>query len=191
MNIYRTTQGITMEEQNRQIDRIEQITKCNMEDQSFYMGFNKRVAIRERVLIMNHHRVLIHKVKQKWPNVPIAEVSYAALILASKAVYAERQKMLKLDFSDLELEEIRDVSIKKIELHIDKVFSRDSPQREKLLKVWGDIKELRKLKRKKASSFQGISVYVKKVHKLDVGQSTIWKLWNELEVNNNQKLGEK
>jgi len=170
-----------VDQQNRQIDRTEMVTKCNMEDQAFFMGFMKRSSIRVRVEILDRHRVLIHKVIKKWPGLAKEEASYSALILANKAVHGEKQDLLSLNFDGMSLDDIRDVTLKKVELHIDKVFKRDRPQREKLMKHWGDVKMLRALNKKKVSSFKAIAKYLKRVHSCDVGSTLIFDTWHELE----------
>jgi len=182
MNIYRThNKGKTVYEQNRQIDRTEMVTKCNMEDQTFFMGFFKRSSIRVRVEIMARHKVLIHKVIKQWPKLAKEEASYSALVLANKAVYGEKQGLSSLNFDGMSLDDIRDVTIKKVELYIDKVFIRDRSQREKLLKNWGVVTKLKKSKKRNVSSFKGIARYLKKEHNFKVGSTLIFDTWHELE----------
>ena len=172
-----------MEEQNRQIDRIEQMTQCNMEDQSFFMRYQTRMSIRLRAVVMKKHKTLIHKVRSKWPGYPMEEVSYAAMILAIKAVYAEKEQIVKLDFSDLSLVEIRNVTVRKVQLHIDKVFVRDRPKQEELLGVFGEIKMLRSLRKtqSKVGSYVAISEYLEKQHDIFADQSTVWRVWRDIE----------
>ena len=176
-----------MEEENQQIDRIETITKCSMKDQKFYRGYMKRASIRLNVNIMNHHRKLLFKLKEQWSEMSNEELSYAALILANKRVYAEKEKILSLDFSDLTLEDIRNLTVKKIELHLDTVFVRNRPKREELLAVWGDVKLVHALNKKGISSFVGLSRFLLKHHKIKVVPSTIHRLWKELEENDIKK----
>ena len=190
MNIYRThNKGKIVDKQNRQIDRTEMVTKSNMKDQSFYIGFMKRSSIRARIKIMDRHRVLIYKVKQKWPELSRDEASYCALVLASKAVYAEKQDLSSLNFDGMTLDNIRDVTIKKVELHVDKVFARDKSQREKLLGYWGDVQMLKATGKRGVSSYSGIKRYLQKEYNCDVGTTLIFDTWHELE--NDKTKGDK
>ena len=172
-----------MEEQNRQIDRIELMTQSNMKDQTFYLRYQSRMSIRLRTDVMQKHNKLMHKVRSRYPDYSKEEVSYAAMILAIKVVYAEKEQIVKLNFSDLSLDEIRNVTVKKIELHIDKVFVRDRPKQEELFSVLGEIKLLRSYRetQSKVGSYEAISQYLKKEHDISADASTIWRFLRNME----------
>jgi hypothetical protein len=162
---------------NDKIDEIEKHSKVNLETQSALIRFLARLDIDTRLLVFKQHRKILFMFRDMRIDGSIEMFSYVAFLLAVKQVYADQQKIKSLNFEGMTLDEIRDLSIQKAELFLNKKFTRNKPKREQLLRHWGTIKVLRE----KGLSFRDISLYLDKNNKLNIAHSTIYALWNELE----------
>lgn len=170
-----------MPDQELQRKNIDRICKCNREDQDFLIRYFSRQPLTLKINVMERMKKLFHSLKQKFNNIQNDELSYAAIILAIRHVYALDKMFTKKKFEDLTLEEIRDISTIKIEQFEEMTLPSSAPKRDKLLHYWASVKQCRTLPGKKPMSFQKISKYLEKKYHFKVGHNLISEIWRELE----------
>jgi hypothetical protein len=136
------------------------------------------LPINAKLEVMSNHRKLLYKLKQMHDEVNIFIVSYSALLIALQIYKVERDKLNKLDISDLSLDEIRNITSQKAKLFMQKKF-RSQTKKERLLGYWAIVKTL---KADEQYSFRNIKKYLKKYHQFEVSYSLIAKVWNEIET---------
>ncbi|MFA5454780.1 MAG: hypothetical protein WC272_05625 [Sulfurimonas sp.] len=146
---------------------VRLLKKTDEEQKSILRAFAS-IPLESKVIIMELNRDVFYPLKQENKDVPLPILSYVAMILA---IEQYRDQTSGLD------KNVIDVRAKSF---------RKQPKRDKLLGKWALVKLL---KNDENLSFRQISNYLQKYHKLNVVHSTIYDLWNELEVTKNQ--GEK
>ena len=159
--------------------QVEKITRTNENKRNALVRSFSRLSTDHQVTIMSNHRTLLYRLQQKYHDtkVPIAILSYCALIVAIQLDKVDQEKLKKLSISDLNLDEIREITAKRTKLFLQKKFRKQS-KREELLNYWSVV---RSLKIDEHFSFRKIAVYLQKYHKLDVSYSLIAKTWTEVE----------
>lgn len=105
-------------------------------------------------------------------------LSYAAMIMAVKIFYNEEKQLSQKRFEDMSLEEIGELTIRKIKQFDEKRYV-SSPKRDTLIGYWAEVKALKQMKR----GFRTISKYLLKKHRFEVGHTLIQTTWNQLEKN--------
>lgn len=159
--------------------QVEKITRTNENDRHALVRSFSRQSTDHQVTIVSSHRTLLYKLQQKYHDikVPIATLSYCALIIAIQLDKVDQEKLKRLNISDMSLDEIREITAKRTKLFLKKQFRKQS-KRECLLNYWSVV---RSLKIDEHVSFRKIAVYLKKYHKIDVSYSLIAKTWTEIE----------
>ena len=159
---------------------IEKSTLLNQQDQSFLLRHFSRLPLERQLDVLNRHRKILFLRKQQKMDeeVPINVASYIALILANKSHFADEKRLTNKRFEDMELDEIRALSM----INLDKLKAKKRKvrtKRDKVIGLWAVVKMLRE----KKISFRDVSRYLKQHHSLDVGHSMLHALWNEFETN--------
>jgi len=167
---------------NKIIDDIEKITKVNLQEQTFLLKYLGRLTIKSRLKVMEQHRRVLFLFKDKYNKFSLELLSYASLVLTLKLTFDNRKKLDSLNFQNMSIEKIEQISLKKIELYLDKEFTRNKPKRERILRHWAEIKVLKT----KGASFQRISEYLAKKRYVTCAKSTLHRLWHELEDNSEE-----
>jgi len=157
---------------------IERSTLLNQQDQDYLLRYFARLPLERKLDVLNRHRKILFMRKQQEADeeIPINVVSYIALVLANKSHLADEKKLSAKRFEDMELNEVRELSI----INLDKLKDKkknSKTKREKVLGLWAVVRTLRQ----KKVSFRDISRYLKKHHRLEVGHSLIHSMWLELE----------
>lgn len=168
---------------NQLIDDIEQLTKVNLDEQTFLLRYLARSNTETSLKAMLGHRKILFLFKDRYEGYKLELLSYAALILAIKTIYDSRKRVENLNFKDMSLDDIREISLQKTRLFLDKEFTRSKPKREKLLRYWSEVKILRE----EGASFQAITKYLVQKRHVTCAKSTLHKLWHELENENMEK----
>lgn len=160
--------------------KIEQITKCNRKDQDFLLRYLSRLPLTLKLDLEIKRKKTFYTLQQRYKDTSNEILSYAALILAVRCMYSYEQKFSSKQFDDMTLEEIRDVSMIKVERSYEKNYMYNSPKRAKLIHYWAVVKHCREHK-PKAMSFIKISEHLKKFYNFSVGHNLISEMWRELE----------
>lgn len=167
------------------IMQVEEITRTNENERHAIIRSFSRLSTDFQIEIMSTHRKLLYKLKQKYQDVEISTLSYSALIITLRLNKVDREKLKRLNLSDMNLDEIRDITSKSAKLFLQKQF-RIQTKRERLLGFWAVVYTL---KIDEKMSFRKIKAYLKKHHKFEVSYSTISKVWNQMEQNKDKKNG--
>lgn len=171
-----------MENSTEAFIAVERLTKCTVEQQKFLLRLVARSPVSWILLWVQRHRKILYMLKSHQEQYGVEVISYSAMILAAKSMRADDEKLAKLDFKDMTLEEIRDLATRKIGIFVDaKKRKRKAPQREFLLRHWGEVKEV-----KARGSFEDVMDYLRVNYKREVARSTIWRMWQEFEGNNDR-----
>lgn len=160
---------------------IDRLLKMSAEQQSSYLRLFARNGVDLRIAIMSDKTARFHQMRHENGNVDKGALEYCALILAIKSFHDDEKSLQNLSFGNMDIHEIRVISRKKAEQFVRRINKPD-PKREKLLGYWAIV---RMLKLENDFSFRKISLYLKKYHRFNVAHSTIFQLWNELEIKNN------
>jgi len=157
---------------------IERSTLLNHLDQAFMLRYFALQPVKFQLEVLSRHRKILYLIKQKNTDseIPINVHSYIALVIAIKSYLSEERKLSKKRFEDMDLSEIKDISLRNIEKLKTKKLKTLS-KRDKLIGLWAVVKTLKK----QDVSFRDISRYLKRNHNLEIGHSTIHSLWTELE----------
>lgn len=135
------------------------LKKTDEEQKKFLRAFTK-MPINSKLDVMEINKKTFYPLKEKYQDIDMKILSYASLIMA-----IERYNIIDNDV-DSNVMSIRAQSMRK---HL---------KRDKLIEKWALIKDL---KNNKKLSFREIEKYLKKYHRLNVGHTTIYDLWNEFE----------
>jgi hypothetical protein len=84
----------------------------------------------------------------------------------------------------MSLDEIREVSDKRMDLFVHTTHTIRAKQRERVLGLWAEI---RIAKMKHGMSYRNIVAYLKKKHRFEVSRSLLNSMWIELEENKNKE----
>lgn len=149
---------------------LERLTKMSHESQNQRLRLFVKVDITTKLKILEWQKSLFYKLKSSHADVDNSMLTLSSLILAIDGVANE------LDIVNLNAVKLKGKSV------------RQKAKRDRLLGYWAII---RTLKIEQNMSFRQIAEYLKKYHKLEVAHSTLYKLWNELEVKKISESGEK
>ncbi|WP_373033596.1 hypothetical protein [Sulfurovum sp.] len=157
---------------------IEKSTLINQQDQTFLLRHFARLPLERQLDILSRHRKILFMRKKQNPteDVPINIVSFIAFVLAIKSHFADEKKLTTKRFEDMELSEVRELSM----INLSKLKTRNNRKRSKrdrLLTLWAVVKTLKQ----EQTSFRDIARYLKRHHSLEVGHSLIHAMWHELE----------
>jgi len=156
---------------------IEQITKSNQDEQNFLLRYYARVDVNLKIKILSKHRKIFYSIKQVHnKESSIEEISYMGLILAIKSTYAEFKQLSNKKFDDMDLEDLKNITLLDIQSFKSKKHYKKT-KRDKLLQYWGIVKILRS----ENVSFRDISAYLKKKYKFEIGYSSIYETWRDVE----------
>lgn len=157
---------------------IERSTLLNHQDQAFLLRHFARLPLERQLDILNRHRkILFMRKKQNADEeVPINVVSYIALVLAIKSYFADEKKLSTKRFEDMDLNEVRELSMMNLST-LKAKKSRKRSKRDRLLALWAVVKTLKQ----EQISFRDIARYLKKHHNLEVGHSILHTMWHELD----------
>lgn len=167
-------------------ETIDRLLKMSIEQQSSYLRLFARSSIDLRISVLTDKTTRFHQIRQENSDVAKGALEYCALILAIKSAHDDEKSLHNLSFGNMGINEIQTVSRKKAEQFMRRIKKPD-PKREKLLGYWAVV---RTLKLEQGFSFRQIALYLKKYHRFNVAHSTIFQLWNELEINEDS-TGEK
>lgn len=156
---------------------IERLLKMSQEQQNSQLRYYSRCPIEIRVSILNNKTSLFHKLRQENGDTDKAMLEYCAWILAISEHHHESNK----SYAGMSLDEIRDVSDRRMNLFIQTTQTIRAKQRERVLGLWAEI---RTAKLNHGMSYRQIVAYLKKKHRFDVSRSLLNVMWNELEENN-------
>lgn len=156
---------------------IERLLKMSQEQQNSQLRYYSRCPIEIRVSILNNKTSLFHKLRQENGDTDKAMLEYCAWILAISEHHHESNK----SYAGMSLDEIRDVSDRRMNLFIQSTQTIRAKQRERVLGLWAEI---RTAKLNHGMSYRQIVAYLKKKHRFDVSRSLLNVMWNELEENN-------
>lgn len=153
-----------------EIEIIIGILHISTEQQNQLLRFFVRLDVDKKLNILRMQRDSFYALRQTNKEVEISILTYCSLILAIQKQY---KSLSALDKNVITL------NAKKIS---------KSYKKEKLIGYWAVIKELKNTKKQ---SFRQIAQYLKKYHRLEVAHSTLYELWNKLEVKKISENGEK
>lgn len=156
---------------------IERLLKMSQEQQNSQLRYYARCPIEIRVLILNNKTSLFHKLRQENGDTDKAILEYCAWILAITEHHHESNK----SYAGMSLDEIRDVSDRRMDLFIQSTQTIRAKQRERVLGLWSEI---RNAKMNRGMSYRQIVTYLKKKHRFEVSRSLLHSMWQELEENN-------
>lgn len=139
---------------------VERLLKKTDEEQKQSLRKLIKMPLEGRVKVLEINRGIFYPLREMNKDLDVSLLSYISLI---KSVEKYQENTNDLDRNVVELRS------KSIRIH---------PKRDKVIGYWALIKELKN----KGLSYRKIAAYLKKYHKLEVVHSTIYDLWNELEV---------
>ncbi|MBN2895288.1 MAG: hypothetical protein JXK05_05300 [Campylobacterales bacterium] len=167
--------------QSTTVSEVVRLTKLNESDQAAMLRYFGKLPASLREQIMARHRVIFHQIKQSGEQLANETLSHVALLLAIKSYYAQQQRLSSKQFSEMSLEEIRNLSVLKLEKF--KAARRKIGKRERLIHLWSVVK----LCKEQGLSFREISIYLRNHHRFEVSHSLIFAMWGKLEQ---QGMGE-
>lgn len=169
---------------NDRIDTLEKMMKLSKDDQSRHLNYLAKCPIEVRIGLFEKQREVFHQLTQKYKGqTPASDISYCALILAIGATRAYEKKLTQKSFSDLSLDEIRDLSASRAVTFKYKT-TKVPHKHEKLMGYWAIIRSLRI---DHGYSYERVTQYLKKKHRFSVAPSTIMKTWKQLENNSKEE----
>ena len=157
---------------------LERLIKLNEKDQRFLMRYLSRLPLEYRIEVMQRHRRLIHKLKERHSELEVEILSYGAMVLAIKTFYNEEKQLSQKRFDDMSLEEIGELTIRHIKQFDQKRYP-SSPKRDTLIGYWAEVKTIKQT----GKGFRFIAEYLLKKHRFKVGHTLIQRTWNQLEEN--------
>ena len=165
------------EEQYRQIDML---VKISNDDQTFLLRYFSKLPLSMKLDLEKKKKKTFHFLRERFPDIDHGILSYAAHILSIKYAYSFEQKFSTKQFANMSLEEIRDLSMLKLQKEDEKAYLKHSQKRNKLLHYWAVVKMYREHK-PKPLSFEKIAIKLRKQYNFDVSHNTINVLWREIE----------
>lgn len=176
---------MTQTSSNR-VETLEQLMKLSKEEQKSHLSYLAKCPIEIRLIIFEKQREIFYKFSQKYKShLTTSDISYVALILTIGTARALEKKLTKKSFSELTLDEIRDLSsIRAIQFKYK--TTKVSQKHEKLMGYWAIIRTLRI---DHGYSYERVSLYLKKKHRFSIAASTIMKKWKDIETPNTSENG--
>ena len=156
---------------------LQRLLKINEKDQSFLLRYCSRLPLEYRLEIMQRHRRLIYKLRESNAEIGNETLSYAAMILSINTFYSEDKQVTQKRFDELSLEEIGELTLRRIKKYDHKCRPTITPKRDKLIGLWAEVKTLKQMH--KGSRY--IAQYLLAKHKFKVGHTLIQTTWKELE----------
>ena len=169
-----------METEQELHKQVEQITKIGLQDRAFLLRFFSRSPLVIQVAMENRKRKTFHMLKERFSECNNETLAYCAHLLSIKSHYSLLQKLSQKKFEDMNLDEIRDVSMIKLKKENEKEYLKKAPKRQKVLHYWSIVKMMREQK-PKPKSFDSIAKYLGKEYNLDVRHNLIAEMWREIE----------
>lgn len=171
---------------NERIKLLQQIMKLSQDDQTRHLNYLAKCPIETRLSLFAQQREIFHQLSQKYKDcMNASDISYGALVLAIGLVRAEEKALTKKNFSDLTLDDIRNLSATRAVTFMSKC-TKVSSKHEKLMGYWAIVRTLRL---DHGYSYERISLYLKKKHRFSIAASTIMKKWKEIETPNTSENG--
>lgn len=137
---------------------VEQLLKLNNEQQKTFLRFFSKVKLEDKILIMDGSRKFFYALRDKNKGVQIGLLSYCSHILAIKAYQNE------IDSVDQNLINLRAKSFRK-------------PRKKEI--VLNKLSLINELKKDKGLSYKQIVVYLKRYHKIEVSESTVFNVYKK------------
>lgn len=156
---------------------IERLLKMSQDQQSSQLRYYSRCPIEIRVLIIGNKTAIFHKLRQEHGDIDKAILEYCAWILAISEHHYESNK----SYAGMSLDEIREVSDRRMDLFIQTTQTIRAKQRERVLGLWAEIHTA---KMNRGMSYRQIVTYLKKKHRFEVSRTLLNVMWKELEENN-------
>jgi hypothetical protein len=156
---------------------LHRLVKMNEKDQSFLLRYCSRLPLEYRLEIMQRHRRLMFKLRESHAELGNEILSYAAMILSINTFYNEDKQLTQKRFDDLSLEEIGELTLRRIKKYDYKYRPTATPKRDRLIGLWAEVKTLKQMNK----GFRYISKYLLSKHKFEVGHTLIQTTWKELE----------
>lgn len=171
-----------MDTEEFQHKQIEKITKINRKDQTFLLRYYSKLPLAQQINLEKKKKKIFHLLRDKFTNIDFNILSYSAQILSLKTLYSFEKKFSTKKFENMSLDEIRDVSIIKLQREEEKEYLNQTEKRERTIHYWAVIKQLR-TRKPKAMSYEKISQRLLKLYGLDVSHNFLSVLWREIEEN--------
>ncbi len=162
---------------------IEKILKISRDDQKYLLKFYAKQSIEIQLNLEKKKKKTFHFLREKYTDINHGILSYCAHLLSIKSHYSFQKKFSTKKFDTLTLEEIRNISMIKLQIEDEKSYLKSSNKRSKLLHYWSVVK-LYRGKKPKPLSFVKISEKLKKHYNFSVSHNTIAVLWREIELGN-------
>lgn len=169
---------------NNRIDTLETMMKLSKDDQTRHLNYLAKCPIETRLGLFEKQREIFYPLLQKYKDrMSASDISYGALILAIGATRAFEKKLTQKSFTELSIDEIRDLSsIRAVSFKYK--TTKVSQKHEKLMSYWAIVRTLRL---GHEYSYERVALYLKKKHRFSIAASTIMKKWKELESSKNQE----
>jgi len=138
-----------------QNEKVEQLVKLNNEQQKVLIRFFSKLLLEDKVLIMDKSRKFFYAIRDKNKGVQVGLLSYCSHILAIQDFQND------IDGVDQNLINLRAKSFRK-------------PRKKEI--VLNKLSLINELKKDKGLSYKQIVVYLKKYHKIEVSESTVFNI---------------
>lgn len=166
---------------SNRVETLEQLMKLSKDDQKRHLNYLARSSIEVRLALFEKQKEIFHPLLQKYKGIiNISDLTYAALILAIGSTRSLEKKLTQKSFSDLSLDEIRDLSSMRA-VAFKQQMKKGSQKHEKLLGYWAIVRSLRL---DHGYSYERIALYLQKKHRFSIAPSTVMKKWKEMETQN-------
>lgn len=145
---------------------IEIITKLSENQQNKLLKVFSKIDNGAKLKVLDSQKKTFHKLRVEYDEVDNSMLTLSSLLISIN-IYVSQTDEIKVNTSKLKA--------RKVKLDV---------KRQKLLSYWAIV---RTLKLEENMSFRNISKYFLKYHKFEVSYSLIYQMWDELEVNKNNK----
>ena len=166
-----------MKNQHRQLDLI---LKISDEDQVFLLKYFSKLPLVIKIELEKKKKKVFHFLRENYGDTDKGILTYAAHILSIKYEYSFEKKFSTKQFDNMNLDEIRNLTMIKLQKEDEKEYLKCSEKRNKLLHYWAVVKMYREHK-PKPLSFEKIATKLRKHYNFDVSHNTISVLWREIE----------
>lgn len=168
------------------VESVKHLLKLSEDEQKQSAMFFARSSLEDKCEIMRRHGVLIHKLRSINKDDPINEVSYVAFMKSVRSMMIEDKAIKRKSFEDLSLEEIEQLTERKLNNFYQNNANQQSME-DKIIAKWPLVFSVRMAptkKGKKPLSFKKVALFLKDELKLDtLAPSTVFNLWVKLEKN--------
>jgi len=139
-------------------EKVEQLLKLNNEQQKTLLRFFSKVPLEDKILIMDRNRKFFYAFRENNKGIAIGLLSYCSHVLSIQAYQND------LDGVDQNLIHLRAKSFRK------------ATKKEIVMNKLSLINELKKDKK---LSYKQIVIYLKKYHKIEVSDTTVFKIYTK------------